>query len=227
MKRFREGNLVASFVGLAVLTGCAVTPQAKVTETDRGDKKPLVQVGHGQSRWYVYKDANSPENHGVWSGWMPAEATSMVTLNMACRDEQDGATGETSIRTGVRLSSPWWCGVAVTCKEGYWGESPYDGAYDLSKAKRLVFKARGEKGGESIQVKVAIAGDKSYGDSAKIPAATPWISLTKDWKVYELGMQGVDLSRVITPFCWVINQDQNGAGPVTFYLDDIYFVMEK
>ena len=226
MKQFRGGTVVAAVVVLTVVTGCAVMPRATVT--GKGvEQKPVVQVEAGQSRWYVYKDADSPENHGIWSGWMPKEGAKMVTMNLDCRDEQSKATGETTIRTDVRLSFPWWCGVVVTCKEGYWGETPYVGAYRLSRAKRLVFKARGEKGGESIQVKVAIAGDKPYGDSAKVPAATPWLSLTKDWKVYELSMQGVDLSRVITPFCWVVNKDENGAGPVAFYLDDIYFDMGK
>lgn len=91
-----------------------------------------------------------------------------------------------------------------------------------------MFYAKGERGGEAIQVKVAVAGDKQFGDSALSPAATPWLTLKKTWQRYELPIdpQHTDLKRVVTPFCFVTSQDQNDAKEITFYLDHIYFVLE-
>lgn len=176
-------------------------------------------------RWYVYKDSDADENHGVWSGYIPDEARNMIQLNMTYTELGAPATN-TCIRTDVALKNPWWCALAVTCKRGYWGEEKYAGAYDLSEAVRLVFKARGEKGGETIRVKVAVAGQKPYGDSARLPAATGWITLTKDWQIYELDLRGCDLQRVITPFCWVTNRNRNSGEKITFYFDNIYFIIK-
>jgi hypothetical protein len=178
-----------------------------------------------ERRWYVYRDADSEENHGVWSGWMPAQATQMAKLDL--KDKTDPRSGSTCARVDVKLSFPWWCGIAVSCKEDYWGEKPFEGAYDLSKARKLVFSIKGKQGGESVQIKVAIAGDKPHGDSARIPPATHWITLTKTWQTVELDLKGCNLKRVVTPFCWVTNADYNPGREFTFYLDDIYFVMEE
>jgi hypothetical protein len=176
-----------------------------------------------ENRWYVYRDADSRENHGVWSNWMPAEAARMLKVNMV--DAKDPNSGATCIRVDVRWQPPFWAGIAVACESDYWGQRPSATAFNLRKAKKLVFHARGELGGETIQAKVAIAGDKPFGDSAKTPAATEWITLTKSWKRYELDLTGMDLARVVTPFAWVANKDYNPRD-FTFYLDDIYFVLE-
>src|SRR6185436_1393695 len=123
--------------------------------------------------------------------------------------------------------APGWAGLAAASADDYWGRAPSDAAYDLSAARNLVFFARGARGGESIQVKVAIAGDQPYGDSAPYPAETPWITLGKDWARYELPLESFDLRRVITPFAFVVSRAHgSGSGAFTFYLDEIYFEME-
>lgn len=174
-------------------------------------------------RWYVYRDADSPENHGEWSNWLPKEASQMIKLSLV--DKANPMSGAHAIRVEVTFAFPGWCGIAVASQPDCWGETPVP-SFDLRKAKRLVFSARGEKGDESIQVKVAITGDKPYGDSAKIPAATRWIALTKDWKQYDLPLKGYNLSRVITPFVFVTDMSHNDAPKITFYMDEIYFEME-
>src|SRR5205823_1934797 len=95
--------------------------------------------------------------------------------------------GETCIKATVNFQAAGdWCGVAVSCAPDYWGAEESDTAFNLTKTKKLVFHARGDKGGESIQVKMAVTGDKKFGDSAKIAPATPWLKLDKSWQRFEL-----------------------------------------
>jgi hypothetical protein len=108
----------------------------------------------------------------------------------------------------------------------YWGEWDAPGL-DLSKAKKLIFYAKGEKGGEEIQVKAAIASDKEFGDSALVPIVSDWLRLEKDWKRYEIKVDGSQLNRVITPFTLISNIDHNLGGSITFYVDEIYYELSK
>ena len=177
-------------------------------------------------KWYIYKDADSTENHGEWTNWMAErDPATMMTLSLVDSGRPYSGRGS-SIRATVNFQSSSWGGIAVASNADYWGETPSDIAYNLSGARRLVFRARGKRGGEMIQVKVAIAGDKPYGDSSKTPAATNWIRLTSDWQRYELSLDGYNLRRVITPFAFVTNRVHNERDTIVFYLDDIYFEME-
>jgi hypothetical protein len=171
-------------------------------------------------RWYVYADAGTQTNNGFWTNYMPVEGAQMIRVNMV--DRAHPSAGETNIRVDVSLASPWWCALAVASKPDYWAEATGP-AFDLHRARKLVFFARGERGDESIQVKTAILGDKPFGDSAKVPAATPWIKLTKDWVRYELDVSKLNLQRTVTPFAVVTSRDYNPTGALTFYLDEIYF----
>ncbi len=105
----------------------------------------------------------------------------------------------------------------VTIKErpviAYTSETPLD----LSGAKRIVFFAKGELGGETIK---ALAIGKSH-DLVSTPAlnalqfevVSPNIVLTNDWKRYELHVDGLDLKDVSSPFGLVIS-NQRGSTPV-------------
>ena len=174
-------------------------------------------------RWYVYNDSDSEENHGEWTNVMPAEGAQMIKLNLV--DRTNPASGTTSVRVEIKFASPWWSGLAVASVADYWGDKPGAAAYNLQGATKLVFKARGERGDESIQVRVGITGDKRYGDSLRLPASTPWITLTKEWRTYELDVAGLDLKRIITPFVFVANRDHNPDGGLVFHLDEVHFLM--
>jgi hypothetical protein len=179
-----------------------------------------------RQRWYIYKDADSEENHGEWTNWMAEEGQNpkkVMELNL--RDEAFPYSGRTAIKVRVNFQNSDWGGVAVASLPNYWGEQPSEFCYDLSNAQRLIFHAKGELGGECIQVKVAIAGDQPYGDSARTPAATRWITLSTEWQMYELSLEGYNLRRVITPFCFVTDRPHNNRESITFYLDEIYFVL--
>jgi exo-beta-1,3-glucanase (GH17 family) len=179
----------------------------------------------GEERWYVYQDAGpAGGNHGVWGNYMPENGGKMVVLEEAEPDQP--FAGATSVMVGVRFQHPWWCGVVVMGAPHAWGTRPDTPAFDLSRATKLVFHARGERGGEQIQIKVGIAGGSPYGDSALLPFDSGWIRLSKEWRRYELPVDGAALGRVITPFVLITNRAHNPDGRLLIYLDEIYFGMD-
>lgn len=197
----------------------------KATKNIQEQPKPGSGIIRPKShKWYVYKDADSKENHGEWTNWLPENSGDMLNLSLVSNKSR--AYGSTAVRVDVRFQHPWWCGIAISSQENYWGEEPSDFAYDLSRARKLVFHARGEEGGEMIRVKVAIAGDKPHGDSSVRPADTRWLRLSREWRRYELPLDGYDLKRVITPFAFVTDRVHNEAEAIRFYLDEIYFTIE-
>lgn len=210
-------QIFAVAVVLSLLTGFLAPDEGRAGNGIKED---------AETRWYVYRDADFPLNHGEWTNWMPANAGKMMQLDLT--DKTETASGSTAVRVVVKLEDPNWCGIAVASFPDGWGVKPQPGYEELKNAKKLVFFARGHEGeGETIKVKVAIAGDKPFGDSAKIPAETEWITLSKSWKKYELPLKGYDLTRVITPFAFVTDKAHNPGGALTFYLDNIYFVLEE
>jgi len=112
-----------------------------------------------------------------------------------------------------------WAGLFWQNPANNWGNEP--GGYDLKGAKKLVFWARGEKGGEKIsEFKIGgIAGPYSDSDQASIKD----ITLTPDWKEYTIDLSGKDLSHIVGGFCWIIRDASISYGSITFYLDDIYY----
>ena len=88
-------------------------------------------------------------------------------------------------------------------------------------ARALVFRARGEHGGERIRIKAAVAGDQPYGDSAPLPVDAGWITLGAGWQEFRIDATGRDLARVITPLMVIANDKHNPGGRITIFLDDI------
>lgn len=92
------------------------------------------------------------------------------------------------------------------------------GGLDLSGATELRFWARGAKGGEKVEFSYGIIGpDKSWFDTANAKQA---VTLTPTWTEYRFDLTGKDLSRIKTPFCWVLGGTDE---PITFYLDSIEY----
>jgi hypothetical protein len=197
---------------------------------------------------YLYSDATSETDQGFWTNEMPAPErksdTSMITLDMVDRTEPASSPdSKTSIRVQVQLRYPYWCGLTVATVPDYWGDEFLPDAFDLRRAEKLVFRARGDKGGEKIRFRLAITGGKPYGDSARPPiggarrvseplsadADAEWTTLSDKWETYEIPLagKGYDLSRVITPFAFFVDQARNPSGMVTFFLDDVAYVLRS
>jgi hypothetical protein len=195
----------------ACVAVCAPESSGRAKDNKKKDEKVV--------RWYVYSDAGAENNHGEWTNKMPAEAGKMIKMSLV--EKNKSYSGDTCVRVDIQWLEPFWAGCAVSCLPDYWGEKPAK-AYDLRKAKKLVFHARGLKGGETIQIKAAITGDKKYGDSAQDAPASKWLKLTTKWQRFELDVSDCDLSRVVTPFCFVANKENNPQ-PITFFLDEIFY----
>ena len=109
-----------------------------------------------------------------------------------------------------------WGGIVWQHPPNDWGDQP--GGFDLSGAKKLTFRAKGEQGGEVITISMGIISrDKPHYDSAK---AEQKFTLSKDWRTYSIDLAGKNLSRIKSGFCIVAS----GQGkPFAIQLDDVKY----
>lgn len=114
-----------------------------------------------------------------------------------------------------------------------------DSPIDLSGAKKIHFFLMGEKGGETVKVK--IAGKNPQSDDANVtngPAqetddlfkekfalSSDVITLPNDWKRYEVPLDGVDLKNIVAPFGIELLKHQ-GATKQVVYLKHIVYEEE-
>lgn len=107
------------------------------------------------------------------------------------------------------------------------------GKIDLTGSKRIVFFAMGQEGGEQIYV---VAAGKNKAENSnntnkfgrdlfpqiEFELITQNISLSKDWKRYEISLNGTDLRDITIPFGFVIFAGKSEANQV-FYLKGVTF----
>jgi hypothetical protein len=175
--------------------------------------------------FYVYADSRTTKNHFIASGWMPGPETGKdLKLDTKCKDNP--YLGETCIKLQYKDNSGnGWAGIYWQNPANNWGD--VDGGYDLSKATKLTFWARGAKGGENIQTFKAGGLIKEFADSDSSEIGP--VILTKDWKQYTIDLAGKDMSYIFGGFSWTTNMesqtpealDENGG--ITFYLDEIKY----
>jgi hypothetical protein len=175
---------------------------------------PLLVKGKVRPRMpvYVYKDGFE----GVpWvpSGWMGSIDALTVNGNHADNCHE----GSTCIE--MRYTGEFgWVGVAWQHPPNNWGDM--EGGFDLTGAKELELWARGEYGGERINIGVGLLGaDKAHPDSAKKTVEN--IVLTSEWQRYRIRLKRLDLSSIKTGFVIVLSGKRV---PVAVYLDSIRFV---
>jgi hypothetical protein len=112
-----------------------------------------------------------------------------------------------------------------------WNSEPLD----LGSAKKLVFSARGENGGERL-VTYAAGSDvanRLADASSTIPensgladvrfSASKDLTLTTQWQRYEMDLENTDLSQVTHAFAFEILQGHGDEKQVA-YIDSIYFI---
>ncbi|MDE2027342.1 MAG: hypothetical protein KGK03_00975 [Candidatus Omnitrophica bacterium] len=168
---------------------------------------------------YVYKDKGWL-NRFAASGFMPDGKC--VTINDAWRQNcGDGNASciQAQFDRDCTATGTGWAGVYWLSPANNWGDEK--GGLNLTGAKKLVFWARGEKGGEVVTFKMGGVGmGHQYPDSDS--ATTEPITLTKDWKEYAIDLSGKDLSRISGGFAWVGTAKENQDN-ITFYLANIYY----
>ncbi|MDD5565988.1 MAG: hypothetical protein PHG31_03760 [Candidatus Omnitrophica bacterium] len=167
--------------------------------------------------FYVYSDRSSIKNHFIPSGWMGDYGD----IKYEGSSKEDPYLGDTCIKvtySGKISQGARWAGIYWQNPANNWGS--VDAGYDLSKATKLTFWARGAKGGERIEeFKVGgIMGEFSDSDVASVGP----VILNKEWTQYSIDLKGKDMSYIIGGFCWATNIDVNPEG-ATFYLDEIKF----
>lgn len=167
--------------------------------------------------FYIYADRGTMSNHFIPSGYM-GDVNDIKTDIGSGDDPYFGSTCIKVEYTNKVSMGARWAGIYWQNPANNWGSR--DGGFDLSKATKLTFWAKGQKGGERIEeFKIGgIMGEYSDSDSAGIGP----VLLTPEWKQYTIDLTGKDLSYIIGGFCWSSNIDVNPDG-VAFYLDEIRY----
>jgi hypothetical protein len=169
-------------------------------------------------KFYIYKDKPS-RNHYVASGFMPDGRC--VGINDVWIDNCNGNRSciQATFDRDCSATGMGWAGIFWLDPANNWGD--YKGGFNLTGAKRLVFWARGEKGGEVVTFKMGGVGmGHAHPDSDA--GSTDPIPLTKDWKEYSIDLTGKDLSHITGGFAWVGTAKENQSN-ITFYLANMYY----
>jgi hypothetical protein len=168
--------------------------------------------------FFVYKEFRARENHFAPSGWMGDYGDLRIDDRFRPDGKKDGETVFKVTYSAESKQNNGWAGIYWQNPANNWGSRP--GGYNLNGKTKLIFRAKGEKGGERIEeFKVGgLTGDYADSGSASIGP----ITLTKNWATYEIPLEGQELSSISGGFCWTANRDGNPTG-ATFYLDDIRY----
>lgn len=213
----------------------------KESDADSGvSKKAICVMGQKVDTFpfYVYHDGNSAQQAFFATGLMGDLANANVDLY----NKEQPYQGESCVKVVYEKTpdSIGWAGLYWQTPANNWGEA--QAGYDLQKAKKLTFWARGAKGGEVINIAQVggIAG--KYGDTGN--SAIGPIILSKEWTQYTIDLQHVGfeimfskesrecwpfmepLSRIIGGFGWAASLDANQGQGLTLYLDEIRFERE-
>lgn len=173
------------------------------------------QWGEAQKRVYVYSGGHPERSLFAPSGWMGDHGDIVLDV----RNTEYPLNEASSIKVTYRAKAPQrahWAAVmwqAITK-----GDNP--AGYDLSRAKRLTFWARGARGGEVINEFRMGGLLGAYPDSDRVNDGP--VVLSQTWRKYSLSLEGLDLSHIRGGFCWAVNQASNPNG-MTFYLDEIRY----
>jgi hypothetical protein len=168
----------------------------------------------------VYQDKGSPSNRFVPSGYMPTGEC--IKMDDAWRENCQEGKSCIKINYDITcsLKGRRWAGVYWLNPADNWGDRK--GGYNLTGARKLVFWARGESGGEKIaEFRIGGVGQgREYPDSDT--ASIGPVILSQQWKEYEIDLRGKDLTYISGGFAWIANVDDNAAA-CTFYIDNIRY----
>ncbi|MDR0839552.1 MAG: hypothetical protein LBN99_07960 [Oscillospiraceae bacterium] len=196
----------------------------------------VAQLAAMDSVLYVYKDFADGANNFTQKAWMGSSDSNVPEMDEAA----EGVSGITGIRAEIDLKKHTWGGylfvngvlpAGKTNPESDFGN--VGAGFDLTGAKKLVFSARGERGGERVEFFAGGLGwDERLGPTAKFAdtakVSLGYITLGASWRQYEIPLVGKNLSSIGSGFGWVTNNTNNpGVGALSFYMDDIRYEFEK
>jgi hypothetical protein len=210
----------------------------------RGD--PSLQMRQpkfdSEGRFWLYRNgAMHPKMPFSPYGWMSdgTNLSQIIQMDLECRDNPYTviAPPQPERERCIRLKITWgeasWASVAFISgpdSPPWWGDSNIGRYYDLSTLpkKKLVFYARGEKGGEVIKAQIGALGDKAFGDSLSSPINSDELTLTPNWTRYEIDLNSVPssgLTNICNGFGVVVERSSQSQTPdeTQIFLDDIFY----
>lgn len=164
---------------------------------------------------YVYKDYESRETRGAPSGWMGDFRDLRIYPNWT----NNPYKGESCIKFAYTAEGSRHANmIGVMWQHPANNDGSVDGGIDLTGARRVVFSARGEKGGEFIHAFTFGGILGAYPDTDK--AVLSDVYLTREWREYEIDLTDLDLSYISSFFGWATGRFHNPDG-MLFYVDEI------
>ena len=206
-------------------------------------KKTAAAAAPSDPEFYVYHDRGFRGNHYIPSGWMGDFGDLKMNqgwpknANAPAKSKEGKGSKADETKTPVaqpgedtciqikysaeRKQGAGWAGIYWQSPANNWGDKK--GGFDLSAYSKLTFMARGEEGGETIDKFFigGITGQTEEGDTDE--ASVSPVTLTKEWKTYEISLKGLDMSHIIGGFGFAANADSNPNG-LTMYVDEIKLV---
>jgi hypothetical protein len=177
----------------------------------KGPPSPI-KVRTAKLPFVVYDEATREKAPYVPANWMGN--TKALKLDEACTTQP--RSGKTCVKFEYTARDQW-AGVVWADPASDWGDQP--GGWNLSGAKSLKVWARGERGGEVINLELGIFGkEKKFSDTGK--AKQEGIKLSKEWQEITLDLAGQDLSRIKSG---IVVTFAGSGEPMTIYLDDCVY----
>ncbi len=159
---------------------------------------------------------------GAMGDAMLGENYVKITPN-ASENPRPGDTDNRSVKFEYKQTSKdKWAGWYWLYPDCNWGEEP---GTKITGAKKIIFWARGERGGELIKIKVGGVKEQEYKDKLDL---IKQFELTNKWQEYTINIPNPDknLENVIGAFAWIAEKESNPQGLV-FYLDEIQYVGQE
>jgi len=219
----------------AVVLAAGIMATGILTAADKPAAKKA--AGAAEDTFYIFSDRGSRLNHYIPSGWMGdygdlkmnqgwVKGNTPATAKKKEAKAGDaaapaGPAEDTCIQikySGERKQGNGWAGIYWQHPANNWGDKR--GGFDLSAYSKMSFEAKGEVGGEVIDKFFigGITGQTEEGDSDE--ASVSPVTLTKEWKKYDISLKGLDMSHIIGGFGFAANADANPSG-FTLYVDNV------
>lgn len=159
----------------------------------------------------IYTDAGKPL---LWhpSGVMPAENFLAINPNSTTNPYSGDTCLEIKYQSGGDWSGVMWQHPA----NDWHNNSP--GGFDLSDATTFSFYARGQEGGEVVEVNLGGSLEGLYPNTMEMKLGM--VQLTKEWKKYSFPLGDKDRRRIKNPFTLVF---KGNGFPFTTYFDEVVY----
>jgi len=157
------------------------------------------------------------------TGWMgdAVMGEKHLKFELNHRDcHRDGDSDGSCMRIQYTPGHNGWCGIYWQYPENNWGNTP---GTSIENIQRISFWAKGELGDELVEFKAGgiRAPGKQYSDSFE--ATSGQISLSDEWRRYEINLTGHDLSSVLGAFAVIFPQQNHKGENISVLIDEINY----